>query len=366
MRKSISRLIPGVDHSLVRIDRSPSNCHRGTNAGARSLSGVSAMPRCATFTFQDPTLYQTAIRPGEVELFPTARGKFHAALTQVDFDRLWFQFGNETLPRVAHSNLRNRGNIAFLADSNQPAAKYSGREVSSDAVALGVPRSSRHVRSYAACRWLTMSFTPDDLSAVSTALMGYELRLGSTMRVVHPEPTHMARLLRLCAATHQLANSAPEILMRSEVSNALEQELVHAMVTCLADDTVATVPAAWRHHSAIIKRFENYLAANCDLPLYLPQICSATRASERTLRSCCQEHLGMGPLKYLWLRRMHIARHALIRQDPTRVTVTQIATQYGFWHLGRFAVSYLRLFGESPSVTLHRPDDPKVSPKIIS
>jgi len=324
------------------------------------------MPRCITLTFQDPTPYQTAIRPGEVELFPTARGKFHAALTQVDFDHLWVQFGNETLPRVAHSTLRNRGNVAFLADSNQPAAKYCGREVSSAAVALGVPRSSRHVRSYAACRWVTMSFTPDNLSAVSAALLGCELRLGPTMRVVHPEPTHMARLLRLSAATHQLANSAPEMLMRSEVSNALEQELVHAMVTCLADDAGATAPVAWRHHSAIIKRFEDYLAANCDLPLYLAQICSATQASERTLRSCCQEHLGMGPLKYLWLRRMHIARRALIRKDPARVTVTQIATQYGFWHLGRFAVSYLRLFGESPSVTLHRPDDPKVSPKINS
>jgi AraC-like DNA-binding protein len=287
-------------------------------------------------------------------------------LTQVDFDRLLVQFANETLPRVAHSTLPNRYNIAFLADSNQPAAKYCGREISSNAAVLGLPGSSRHIRSYAACRWATMSFTPDDLSAVGTALTGCDLRLGSTMRVVHPEPAHMACLLRLHTATRQLADSTPEILMRPEVSNALEQELFHAMVTCLVDDTRVDVSAAWRHHSAIIKRFEDYLAANCDLPLFLTQICSATRASERTLRSCCQEHLGMGPLKYLWLRRMHLARRALIRQDPVRATVTQIATQYGFWHLGRFAVSYQRLFGESPSVTLHRPDRPKASPKINS
>ena len=131
-------------------------------------------------------------------------------------------------------------------------------------------------------------------------------------------------------------------------------------MTCLADDTRVDVSAGWRHHSAIINRFEDYLAANCGLPLYLTQICSATKASERTLRICCQEHLGMGPLKYLWLRRMRLARRALIRLDPTRATVTQIATQYGFWHLGRFSVSYLKLFGESPSVTLHRPGDLKV------
>ena len=319
------------------------------------------MPRCTTFTFQDPSRYQAAIRPAEVALFPTASGKFHATLTHVDFDRLWIQFGNESLPRVAHSTLPNRANIAFLADPNQPPAKYWGTEISSDAVVLGVPGSSRHVRSYAACRWATMSLTPDDLSAVSAALTGCELRLGSTIRVIHPEPEHMARLVRLYAATMKLAHSAPEILTQPEVSNALEQELIHAMVTCLLDDTRVDISAGWRHHSEIITRFEDYLAANCDQPFYLTQICSATKVSERTLRICCQEHLGMGPRKYLWLRRMHLARRALIRQDPATATVTQIATQYGFWHPGRFAVCYLKLFGESPSLTLHRPDDPKIS-----
>ena len=68
----------------------------------------------------------------------------------------------------------------------------------------------------------------------------------------------------------------------------------------------------------------------------------------------CQKHLGMSPHRYLWLRRMHLARRALVLADATVETVTEIANGYGFGELGRFAVSYRNLFGETPSVTLRR------------
>jgi AraC-like DNA-binding protein len=58
-------------------------------------------------------------------------------------------------------------------------------------------------------------------------------------------------------------------------------------------------------------------------------------------------------IRYLVLRRMHLARRALLRENSL-ATVTQIATDHGFWELGRFAVAYGALFGESPSESLHR------------
>jgi transcriptional regulator GlxA family with amidase domain len=60
----------------------------------------------------------------------------------------------------------------------------------------------------------------------------------------------------------------------------------------------------------------------------------------------------MSPHRYLALRRMNLVRRALMMADPARTTVTQIATDHGFWELGRFSVAYRRLFGEAPSVTL--------------
>jgi AraC-like DNA-binding protein len=52
---------------------------------------------------------------------------------------------------------------------------------------------------------------------------------------------------------------------------------------------------------------------------------------------------------------MHLARRALIRADPATATVTGVATEYGFWELGRFSVQYRALFGESPSASLRHP-----------
>jgi AraC-like DNA-binding protein len=49
---------------------------------------------------------------------------------------------------------------------------------------------------------------------------------------------------------------------------------------------------------------------------------------------------------------MHLARRALRQADPLATTVTVIATEHGFWDLGRFAAVYRKLFGELPSETL--------------
>jgi len=161
----------------------------------------------------------------------------------------------------------------------------------------------------------------------------------------------MTRLLNLQEAAGRLAAAAPDILEHPEVSRAMEQELVHVMVRCLED--LAIGPKSYSHQrGSVMRRFEHFLEEHPDSAVYMPEICAAIGVSGRTLRDQCGEHLGMSPHKYLWLRRMNLARKALALADPTATTVTTIALDHGFGELGRFAVQYRALFGESPSATL--------------
>ena len=90
---------------------------------------------------------------------------------------------------------------------------------------------------------------------------------------------------------------------------------------------------------------------------YVADLAAQIGVSYWTLRDCCLKYLGMSPKRYLWLRRMNLARRALRRANAETKTVTEIAAEYGFCELGRFSVAYRSLFGESPSTALRRPPD---------
>jgi AraC-like DNA-binding protein len=307
------------------------------------------------FSLDDPLACPAVFPYADVELFPTAKGNFHAEIVQVGMNGLWMHRIHISLPEINTVAVKpGRRSIGFLTECNSSSLLDCGQEVRPGDIVMN--RSDVvHQRSDADFHYGTVSFRSDDLAAAAEAILGRELPGTPRKPLVRPPSALMLRLLKLHKSIGQLAHDTPDILELPEVTRALETELTHILVRCLAEGHCLEQTNGGRRCDAILARFVEFLEAHPQRPLYLTEICAAIRVAERTLRASCETHLGIGPIRYLTLRRMHLVRRTLLHSDPSRATVTQIVTDHGFWELGRFSVAYRTLFGETPSETLRHP-----------
>jgi AraC-like DNA-binding protein len=311
--------------------------------------------------FSDPLSFQAAISTADLELLPTARGHFRAELTKVCMNQLWVQRCYQNLPLMIAGAMKPRRRVfTFLTSAEPEAMRHCGMDIVSGDIIVNT-FDEIHQQTEAEFRLGSISLTTDDFDAVCNAIVGHEFPGDKLKLVVRPNPELMSRLTELHRTVGQIAKTSPAILELPQVSRALEQQLVHLIVRCVTEGAPLKIPRGANRHDTIVARFEAFLEANPNTPLYLPEICAAIGAAERTLRAACEEHLGMGPIRYLTLRRMHLVRRALLRADGS-TTVTRIATDHGFWELGRFSVAYRTLFGETPSESLRRPSD---NPRVL-
>jgi len=312
------------------------------------------MPWSRVVRFTDPLACQAAIQSADVEILPTTTGDFQVEITQVEMHRLCvqrFKVASPAVCKVAYKS--DRRSVGFLTESNSASLQHRGLDIlPGDIIISG--SDVAHRRSGADFHYGSISLATNELDAAGRVITGdeYMTRLDQPIR---PHRLPMARLLKLHKLLGQLAHDTPEILKLPEVVRALENELVHAMVECISDGADFEATSGGRRHDMIMRRFEEFLAAHPHRPLYLTEICAGIGVAERTLRAACEEHLGMGPIRYLTLRRMHLVRHALLGADAGKTNVTRVVTDHGFWELGRFSVAYRTLFRESPSETLRRP-----------
>ena len=325
------------------------------------------MPSSAVRIFTDPEVYFAGIRNLQIDGVLTKRGEFRAETTRIDLHRLWMHRLDESLPRIMRvTPSGKRSLILFATDPYQPNMQVDGIETSRHQLAMFGLDRPYYLRSSATCGWGTMSLTPEDLIAASEAIIGRPVTPPSFPRLISPSAPVASRLLQLHEAAGHLAKTAPDILAKPEVARAIEEGLVQAMILCLSEGRSDDVRNVHRHRATVMRRLEEVLISAPDRPLYMPELCAAVGASYTTLRDCCQKFLGTSPKRYLWLRRMHLVRRALRNAHAEKTSVTEIATDYGFWELGRFAGAYRSLFGEAPSTALRRPPEDIRSAETIA
>jgi AraC-like DNA-binding protein len=104
--------------------------------------------------------------------------------------------------------------------------------------------------------------------------------------------------------------------------------------------------------TAVVRRAIDLMHAHPETPWGTVHLARATGVSARALQKAFQRSGQPPPMTYLRRLRLHKARAELAAHCPNELTVTAVASHWGFLHLSRFAEQYRQLFGESPSETL--------------
>lgn len=163
-----------------------------------------------------------------------------------------------------------------------------------------------------------------------------------------PQLQPWMRLLWAMTGSPQLPRQYPKLSL----------EYQHLMLNMLANmgrSGAADKPRSIAPHS--VKRAESFIQANADKPLCLDDIARAAAVPARTLRNSFRRFRGTTPMSYLRTLRLDRVRQRLLNGDSASTSITEVALEEGFTHLGRFSQEYASRFGERPSQTLRMARD---------
>lgn len=284
----------------------------------------------------------------KAELIQTSPGEFHS-------DVLFFQGGplqlihsyfNKELVHTGESPEGRRNFAVQLAD-NAPYPAY-GTIFSGDEIM--VMAASRELGSVTAPGISNMNISlpvevVEELSE-SRGCSGLlkKLEAGGTFR---PSPESLAELKRVLRQVNAHVRHGCGIhdyaLIRDDV------------ITALADcfSSVGEIsPGSLNSRRRAVRRACEFIRECGGESLSLAQLCGAAEVSERTLLYAFKQCFGVSPKAFVKKYRLRGAFKALLNGEGK--SVTKIATDWGFWHMGQFGADYKRMFGELPSATLRR------------
>jgi AraC-like DNA-binding protein len=319
------------------------------------VRGRGGMRGSVTSVFSEPEEFQAAMAAdGGTSFIFTGRGRFRARSTQVKLNRLRLLSVEESLPRIAF--LRVPSDTIFVGlsiESHEPpiwgGIRADGREL----ITVGAGQGT-HTRTVSPCRWGAIWLPDPEFIHYSRALTGAPIDVPPSVCNWRP-PAGMGRQFRqlfLAAIRTTHARSRP--VTDPEAAHGLEQQLIHLLVECLGAKPPGSAAVTAHRAADVMARFEALIRNQTGGGLSTPRIKAALDVSDRFLRQCCAEHLGMSPMAYLRRHRMQLANLALRQGAAPQLRVADVAKRFGFRHLGRFAGTYRELYGETPYETLQR------------
>ncbi len=310
------------------------------------------MVRCGTTTFtesDDCRLNWLGVR---LKLVLTECNKFKARVTWVNLGRLSLVRCENSVAHIALLEFAPEPVFVSFPVSQVLPPIWDGVEMLRGEIVLHGSDEHFHQRARGRSQWGLIALSAKDLADYSWAIARLRLTPRHAAKFLRPPPKAVSELLRLHGQACRLAETKGDLITHPEVARALEQELLHALVTCLTGEEAHRDTGVRRHRAKVMARFEQVLASHGAARCAAHELVAAVGVPQRNLRIYCSQFLGMSPGRYARLQRLHLVRAALRRANRATASVGEIARHYGFSELGRFAVAYRLAFGEKPSTSL--------------
>jgi len=309
------------------------------------------MPGSGTRTFLEPDHFEASLRQAQIEILVALSPQFKARLTWAELHDLEVLRCEEDLTRVAYVCLSPQLSFVTFPAHSGPVPVWGGTELRPSEIVFHGRGERLHQSTPGSFVWNLIALDTVQLEHYGRALSGKPFSLPSERKILRPSPRDVGRLR---AQVCRLAETKPKLLAHTEVARAIEQGLIQTLVACLTGTSMRADGAIKRRHARIMMRFEEVLAEHLSGPLHTTELCERIAVTERTLRSCCAEFLGMSPIRYVLLRRLSRARVALRDAVPDGANLSELVRGFGFAELGRFEAAYLAAFSETPLTTLQR------------
>lgn len=133
-----------------------------------------------------------------------------------------------------------------------------------------------------------------------------------------------------------------------------DEDLVLAATRLLtSDDRHRDSPSRRIDNRVVVQECLDYARSGGRIPS-IAELCAVASVSERRLRQAFTSEFGTPPSRFFRMWALAEA-HRRLGEPRSSSTVTSVALDLGFDHMGRFAAYYRATYGESPSATL-RPD----------
>ena len=134
---------------------------------------------------------------------------------------------------------------------------------------------------------------------------------------------------------------------------SLEEFLMSALLHCQESNFSSQLSGAKPPMSATVRNAMDYIEKHLAEPVTVHAVAESARVSVRTLQNLFAKEVDQSPTNWIKNRRLERVRSDLADAAASGdLTVTDVATRWGFTHLGRFASTYKARYGESPSQTL--------------